>query len=882
MHGAVKQVIIFPDLPNATTGVLLSEDNLLITGHLNGLVIRWDITKGTREILYKCTSKIETISCSDEKEIVVGSHAGHLFVLDLKKPKILDTIQEPTYNVHSRVWRTLYPKKNSVIMTSTYGVMNLLLRGTDGQWVKVPLSGHLDSIFGLGSLNGEIIASGDYQGKIMIWKLRDGLYEPVQMLKINRTVEDIAWHGDETFAVIDESGRIHLFEKIEKDSPQWQSVYEIDNATGFGRCIHITEDGKTIFAGTDNEIIQFDIDSQQVGSIDIKGARKIFSKGDLIFVLTVGGFLCFERKPVEVEVGFIKYRYAKISLVGHTGVGKSTLCNLITTGSPGDVKSTFGKRVWNWTIPSDDPIEKRIIFHDHGGQETVLGTFLPFLIDSDIILILFQQNDRRTFTTALQTFDQLKKSLNPKTKTFFVQTFTDQDINEVDEETIKKLVDEKQINGHLKVCPPHGRGIERLKTLMLKEVSWKDARIMIQSKYASCALETISTLQEKAVNVVSFEDFMDFYTKKLGSKVSKRHLKFLLRDLSNQGIVDFYPEISNLIIINDENYNRLRTNVPIFVEKRNGIVSFRELVDSFGYTEYLSILDAVYQNYKICIRNNDLRVFPEKLKQGQISIPKPYITLLKDIQPEEKLLHHQEIEISRLIEALSELNLSCIDASQTEGLFSWRENACIYYKFEAIGDAIRGYKVKCIYFIGGKKNTTCDRLKREFESIVESLYGPFLIDETTQVKKKVLKKNIKFDVALSFAGEQRDYVKKVATILEREGIKCFYDEFFKHKLWGTNLAEYLHEVYYSQSKWCIMFISKEYVTKAWTTHERRSAIARQIQQLGDYILPVIFDDSKVPGLQLSAIGYLDARKMSPEEVANQFLKKIEEENGTQV
>ena len=34
--------------------------------------------------------------------------------------------------------------------------------------------------------------------------------------------------------------------------------------------------------------------------------------------------------------------------------------------------------------------ERRIIFHDHGGQETVLGTYLPFLTDSDIILIFFQ------------------------------------------------------------------------------------------------------------------------------------------------------------------------------------------------------------------------------------------------------------------------------------------------------------------------------------------------------------------------------------------------------------------------------------------------------------------------------------------------------------
>jgi hypothetical protein len=235
------------------------------------------------------------------------------------------------------------------------------------------------------------------------------------------------------------------------------------------------------------------------------------------------------------------------------------------------------------------------------------------------------------------------------------------------------------------------------------------------------------------------------------------------------------------------------------------------------------------------------------------------------------------IEIDRLIEALSELNLACIDASQTDGLFSWGELACIYYNFQTIGDSIRGYQVGCRYFLAGKKNETVLRLKKEFESIIEGLYGPSLKEGQDQVKKKVLShKETKFDVALSFADEQRDYVEQVASILTSKGIKVFYDEFYKAQLWGTNLAEYLHRVYYSDSNYCIMFISKEYVSKAWPTQERRSAIAKQIEiaNVREYILPVVFDDSEVPGLQLSNIGYIDSRKESPDRVAELFLQKL--------
>ena len=55
-----------------------------------------------------------------------------------------------------------------------------------------------------------------------------------------------------------------------------------------------------------------------------------------------------------------------------------------------------------------------------------------------------------------------------------------------------------------------------------------------------------------------------------------------------------------------------------------------------------------------------------------------------------------------------------------------------------------------------------------------------------------------------------------------------------------------------------MFISAGYVSKAWPKHERRSALSRMIQEQREYILPVRFDDSDVPGLPADTI-YLSAR-----------------------
>ena len=46
----------------------------------------------------------------------------------------------------------------------------------------------------------------------------------------------------------------------------------------------------------------------------------------------------------------------------------------------------------------------------------------------------------------------------------------------------------------------------------------------------------------------------------------------------------------------------------------------------------------------------------------------------------------------------------------------------------------------------------------------------------------------KYDIALSFAGEDREYVEKVATLLKENGVKVFYDKFEQVDLWGKDVS----------------------------------------------------------------------------------------------
>ncbi len=130
-----------------------------------------------------------------------------------------------------------------------------------------------------------------------------------------------------------------------------------------------------------------------------------------------------------------------------------------------------------------------------------------------------------------------------------------------------------------------------------------------------------------------------------------------------------------------------------------------------------------------------------------------------------------------------------------------------------------------------------------------------------------------YDVALSFAGEQRAYVSEVAEAVRRKGIKVFYDEFEKVRLWGKNLQVYLEEIYREKAKLCVIFLSEDYIRKAWPRHEGESALARALEEPGEYILPVRFDDAKLPGL-IPTIGHLDARQLTPEQLADMIEEKL--------
>ena len=130
-----------------------------------------------------------------------------------------------------------------------------------------------------------------------------------------------------------------------------------------------------------------------------------------------------------------------------------------------------------------------------------------------------------------------------------------------------------------------------------------------------------------------------------------------------------------------------------------------------------------------------------------------------------------------------------------------------------------------------------------------------------------------YDIAISFAGEDREIAKQIAELLQKKGVRVFYDSFEVSELWGKNLYDYLIEIYSERSKYCLMLLSENYKKKLWTNHERESAQARAFRENREYILPIRLDDTKIPGIH-ETVGYIEMNSHSIEQIVELIHEKL--------
>jgi TIR domain len=136
----------------------------------------------------------------------------------------------------------------------------------------------------------------------------------------------------------------------------------------------------------------------------------------------------------------------------------------------------------------------------------------------------------------------------------------------------------------------------------------------------------------------------------------------------------------------------------------------------------------------------------------------------------------------------------------------------------------------------------------------------------------------KYNIALSFAGEQRSYVHEVWQALSRANLKVFYDSDPRVQAahLGERFSELAQRIYGTTSEFIVIFSSKEYVRKQWPFLESTYILDRMRELLfrENVIFIAKFDDAALPGFPKDIL-YTDLQKASPEQYADLLIKAIQ-------
>ncbi len=133
--------------------------------------------------------------------------------------------------------------------------------------------------------------------------------------------------------------------------------------------------------------------------------------------------------------------------------------------------------------------------------------------------------------------------------------------------------------------------------------------------------------------------------------------------------------------------------------------------------------------------------------------------------------------------------------------------------------------------------------------------------------------SFEYDVAISYAGEDREVVQPYAAELVKTKVRVFFADFEQVDLWGRDLYETFDAIYRLKARYCVLFLSSHYATKVWTNHERRAAQARAVEENREYMLPVRLDATEIPGVR-PTIGYLEWKLVGLAGLVEATLRKL--------
>lgn len=111
--------------------------------------------------------------------------------------------------------------------------------------------------------------------------------------------------------------------------------------------------------------------------------------------------------------------------------------------------------------------------------------------------------------------------------------------------------------------------------------------------------------------------------------------------------------------------------------------------------------------------------------------------------------------------------------------------------------------------------------------------------------------NYTFDIAISFAGENRELAEEIAHTLRFLDYEVFYDKLYEANYLGSSWSKEFERIFSHDSKYIICLLDHNHQAKIWPTFERE-CFSEKVQT--NEVIPIFLDETKFVGIPQDLIG----------------------------
>jgi len=608
---------------------------------------------------------------------------------------------------------------------------------------------------------------------------------------------------------------------------------------------------------------------------------------------------------------------AKLLIVGEAGAGKTSLTRKIKNADyklREDQGSTLGIDVIEWHFVMDENKDFRVNIWDFGGQQIYHSKHQFFLTKRSLYALVA---DERKEDTDFDYWLNVIELLSDNSPVLIIKNEKQDRHREINESALRgQFVNIKEIlatnlatkRGLPEICKaiqfyisglPHvGTGLPR---------TWVKVR---------------EALEKEEHNYISLEEYFDICEKNgFKSEKDKLQLSGYLHDLGVCLHFQDDPLLRKTVILKPEwgTYAVYKVLDDVVVIKNKGRFKYADLTRIWNESKYLNMHMELLQlmiNFKLCfsIKGGKEYIAPQLLKKNQPDyrwdvrdnlimrytyefMPKgiisQFIVAMHSFIAEHELVWREGVILEKdntraeIIESYSRREIRI----RVAGRHKKEMITIVSYELDKINSSYMHLKrskwIPCNcegckgnqqphfysydtlreFAADGQKKIQCQKKPYKMVSVRK------LTDDV--VSREALDHGMKrFRVALSFPGEQWEFVDKVANYLCEEfgedGV--FYDKHFEAELARFNLDTYLQTIYHDDSELIVVFLCAEYEKKEWCGLEWRAIRDLLKKRNVSDIMAVRFDDTRIPGL-FSIDGYVSAEHRSAHEVAELIIER---------